>query len=113
MTPLKRLMFGSASMLFLSTLFIATTGFAPRATKAQASDQCVRDCAANSEAYHQYVEQLKTGSCQACAHCAAAALYQCTIDTCELTDERRKEYSDKKDTEISAAKALGTVCRVK
>ena len=110
---LKRLMVGTAFLMFLSTLFIFITVLAPRAAKSQASDQCVRDCAANSEAYHQYVEEAKKGSCQACAHCAAAALYQCVIDTCEITDDRRKEYSDKRDTEVKAAKELGTTCRLK
>ena len=101
------------TLLFISSLFILLTGVASRRANAQASDQCVRDCAATNERYHYYVEQLKRGSCQACAHCAAAALYQCVLDTCQLTEDKREEYSKNRDAELRAAKELGTECQIK
>lgn len=100
--------------LFLLGSFILLAGFAPgRTSSSQDDDQCVRDCAAKNERYRYYVEQLSKGSCQACSHCAAAALYQCVLDNCKLTEEKRKEYSEKRDEELRAAKELGTECQIK
>jgi hypothetical protein len=102
------------TLLLLFSLSILSTGVTSRmASGAQAGDQCVRDCAANNERYHYYVEQLRKGSCQACAHCAAAALYQCTLDNCQLTEEQRKDYSEKRDAEMRAAEELGTKCQIR
>jgi|GEM_PF-5118646 len=100
--------------VFIFSLFILLTGFVPgRSNRSQDDGQCVRDCAANNERYHYYVEQLRKGSCQACAHCAAAALYQCVLDSCKLTEAQREEYSEKRDTEMRSARELGTECQVK
>ena len=102
-----------ALVVLLLASLVALAGFAPGKTSSPQDDaQCVRDCAAKNERYRYYVEQLRRGSCQACAHCAAAALYQCVLDNCKLTEEKRKEYSDKRDEELRAAKELGTECRV-
>jgi hypothetical protein len=100
-------------LFFTISLFILLTGNLGVIRSSQSDDQCVRDCAANNERYHYYVEQLRKGSCQACAHCAAAALYQCVLDSCQLTEAQRKEYSEKRDTEMRSAKELGTECQVK
>jgi hypothetical protein len=101
-------------LFFMFCLFIFLTSFVPgRANSSQDDDQCVRDCAAKNARYRYYVEELRKGSCQACAHCAAAALYQCVLDNCKLTPEQRKEYSEKRDTELASAKELGTECQIK
>jgi len=101
-------------LFFIFSLFILVTGSLLGVSRSHQDDpQCVRDCAANNERYHYYVEQLRKGSCQACAHCAAAALYQCVLDSCQLTEAQRKEYSEKRDTEMRSAKELGTECQVK
>lgn len=101
-------------LFFIVSLFILLTGNLFGVTGSyQDDDKCVRDCAANNERYHYYVEQLRRGSCQACVHCAAAALYQCVLDSCQLTEAQRKEYSEKRDTEMRSARELGTECQVK
>ena len=103
MTTVKRVL----GLFFMFSLLLGVS------SSYQGDDKCVRDCAANNERYHYYVEQLRKGSCQACAHCAAAALYQCVLDTCQLTEAQRTEYSEKRDTEMRSAKELGTECQVK
>jgi len=108
MKTVKRVM----GLFFVLSLFVLFTGNLLRVTSSQGDDRCVRNCAANNERYRYYVEQLRRGSCQACAHCAAAALYQCVLDSCELTEAQRKEYSEKRDTEMRSAKELGTECEI-
>jgi len=102
------------ALFFIFCLFALLTSFGRgRAISSQDDAQCVRDCAKNNERYHYYVEELRKGSCQACAHCAAAALYQCVLDNCKITEEKRKEYSEKRDDELRAARELGTECQIK
>jgi hypothetical protein len=98
---------GSLVLAALTVLMaVSSLPAAPRPNPQE--DACVKECI-NSPECNQFKDEIVDGSVSA-TYCLAAALYNCTLKNCPLSEEQRKEYRRLRDENIENARKMGRDC---